>query len=90
MSDVKVEQKVVRTRAEVAQWLAELGKALEGEGTVPVRMSDTTVELEVPDRIRCEVEVEVDGDEVELELEFTWSTARTAGRGGSAKGAGGA
>ena len=90
MSDVKIEQKVVRTRAEVAQLLAELGKSLEGEGTVSLRLADSTVELEVPDRIRCEVEVEVDGDEVELELEFTWSTARTAARGGSAKGADGA
>jgi amphi-Trp domain-containing protein len=89
VSDVKIEQKVVRSRAEVAQLLAELGKSLEGEGTVSLRLADSTVELEVPDRIRCEVEVEVDGDEVELELEFTWSTARKA-RGGSAKGAGGA
>jgi amphi-Trp domain-containing protein len=89
MADVKVEQKVVRSRAEVAQWLAELGKALEGEGTVSMRMADSTVELEVPDRLRCEVEVEVDGDEVELELEFTWSTARSGAKGGSAKAAGG-
>jgi amphi-Trp domain-containing protein len=87
MSDVKVEQKVVRTRAEVAQWIAELGKALEGEGTVSMRMADSTVELHVPDRIRCEIEVEVDGDEVELELEFTWSTGRTGAKGGHAKAA---
>ena len=84
MSDVKIEQKVVRTRAEVAQWITELGKALEGEGTVSMRMADSTVELEVPGRVRCEVEVEVDGDEVELEIEFTWSTARTDTRNGHA------
>src|SRR3712207_7311853 len=44
------------------------------------RMADSTVELEVPGRVRCEVEVEVDGDEVELEIELTWSTARTGTR----------
>ncbi|GAB3308142.1 hypothetical protein GCM10027451_16880 [Geodermatophilus aquaeductus] len=89
MSDVKIEQKVVRSRAEVAQLLAELAKSMEGEGSVSLRLADSTVELEVPDRIRCEVEVEVDGDEVELELEFTWSTARTAAKGASAKGSAG-
>jgi amphi-Trp domain-containing protein len=76
MSDIKVEHKVVMTRAEVAQWIADVGKALSGEGTVSIRLEDSTVELHVPDRVRCEAEVEVDGDEVELEFELKWSTAR--------------
>jgi len=78
MSDVKVEHKVVMTRAEVAQWFAELAKTLRGDGTAELRLADSTVELKVPDRIRWEAEVEVDGDEVELELELKWSTSRPA------------
>ena len=78
MSDVKIENKVVMTRAEVAQWISDVGKALSGDGTVSIRVGESTVELKVPDRIRCEAEVEVDGDEVELELELKWSTARPA------------
>lgn len=80
MSDVKVEHKVTLTRDEVAQWIADVGKALNGEGTVSLRLADSTVELKVPDSVRFEAEVEVDGDEVELELELKWSTARTSGR----------
>jgi amphi-Trp domain-containing protein len=76
MSDVKVEHKVTMSRAELAQWIADVGKALSGEGTVAIRLNDSTVELEVPDRVRFEAEVEVDGDEIELELELKWSTAR--------------
>jgi amphi-Trp domain-containing protein len=86
MSDVKVEHKVVMTRAEVAQWIADVGKALNGDGTAAVRLADSTVELKVPDQIRFEAEVEVDGDEVELELELKWSTARTGAKGGQPKG----
>lgn len=76
MSDVKIEHKAVMNRAELAQWLADVGKALSGGGTVALRLDDSTVELEVPDRVRFEAEVEVDGDEIELELELKWSTAR--------------
>jgi amphi-Trp domain-containing protein len=78
MSDVKVEHKVVMTRAEVAQWVADVGKALSGEGTVSISLAESTVELKVPDQVRFEAELEVDGDEVELEIELKWSTARTA------------
>jgi amphi-Trp domain-containing protein len=77
MADVKVERKVVLTRLEAAQWIAEVGKALDGNGTVSLRLADSTVELKVPDQVAFEAEIEVDGDEVELELELTWSTART-------------
>ena len=80
MSDVKVEHKVVMTRAEVAQWVADVAKALTGDGTVSIHLADSTVELKVPDHVRFEAEVEVDGDEVELELELKWSTTRTATR----------
>ena len=78
MSDVKVEHKVVMTRAEVAQWVADVGKALSGEGTASISLADSTVELKVPDQVRFEAELEVDGDEVELEIELKWSTSRTA------------
>ncbi len=78
MSDVKVEHKVVMTRAEVAQWVADLGKALSGEGTVSISLAESTVEMKVPDHVRFEAELEVDGDEVELEIELKWSTSRTA------------
>jgi amphi-Trp domain-containing protein len=90
MSDVKVEQKVVLTRAELAQWIADLGKALSGDGTVSIRLADSAVELKVPDQVRFEAEVEVDGDEVELELELKWSTARTGAKAAHTKGAAGA
>ena len=90
MSDVKVEHKVVMTRAEMAQWIAEVGKALGGEGTVSIRLAESAVELKVPDHVRFEAEVEVDGDEVELELELKWSTARTSSAAAQKKGAAGA
>jgi amphi-Trp domain-containing protein len=85
MADVKIEQEVALTRAEVAQWVSDLGKALSGDGTVSLRLADSTVELKVPDQVRFEAEVEVDGDEVELELELKWSTTRTAAKGGHQK-----
>jgi amphi-Trp domain-containing protein len=90
MSDVKVEHKVVMTRAELAEWIAEVGKALSGDGTVSLRLADTTVDLKVPDQVRFEAELEVDGDEVELELELKWSTARTGAKTVHAKDATGA
>ena len=46
MPDVKVERKVGMTRAEVAEWIADVGKALSGEGTVSIRLADTTVHRE--------------------------------------------
>jgi amphi-Trp domain-containing protein len=78
MSDVKVEHKVVMTRQEAARWISDLAEALSRDGTVSIRLARSTVELEVPDHVRCEAEVEVDGDEVELEFELKWSTARQA------------
>ena len=86
MADVKVERKVTLSRAEAAQWIADVGKALSGDETVSLRLADSTVELKVPDQVRFEAEVEVDGDEVELELELKWSTARTSARGSREKG----
>jgi amphi-Trp domain-containing protein len=87
MSDLKLEHKAGMTRAEVAQLITDVGKALSGDGTAAIRLDDSTVELQVPDRVRVEVEIEVDGDEVELELELKWSTARhDAARGKGAAG----
>ena len=76
MSDVKVEHKVTLTRREAARGIADVAAALSGDGPVSIRLARSTVELEVPDHVRCEAEVEVDGDEVELEFELKWSTAR--------------
>jgi len=90
MSDVKVERKAPMTRAEAAEWLAELGKALSGEGTVSIRLADTTVDVKVPDHIRVEAELEVDGDEIELEIELKWSTTRPAPRAARKNGTAGA
>ena len=90
MSDVKIEHKVAMTRAEAAQWLADVSKELSGDGTVSLRLAGSTVELKVPDDVRFEAEVEVDGDEVELELELKWSTARTSSAAAQKKGAAGA
>jgi len=90
MSDVKVEHKVVMTRAEVAQWIAEVGKALSGDGTVSIRLAESSVELKVPDHVRFEAELEVDGDEVEMEIELKWSTTRTAAKAARKNGAAGA
>ncbi len=80
MSEVKVENKTTMTRREVARWFADVAEALKGDGKVELRLAgSSTVELEVPDQIRCEAEVEVDGDEIELEFELKWSTARQDG-----------
>jgi amphi-Trp domain-containing protein len=87
MSDVKVEHKTGMTRAEAAEWIADVGKALSGEGTVSIRLADTTVDLKVPEHLRVEAELEVDGDEVELEIELKWSTARTVARAAHKNGA---
>ena len=79
MSDVKVENKTTMTRQEVARWFADVAEALAGDGQVKLRLAgSSTVELEVPDSVRCEAEVEVDGDEIELEFEMKWSTAHDA------------
>ena len=90
MSDVKVEHKVGMTRAELAEWVADVGKALSGEGTVSIRLADTVVDVKVPDQIRVEAELEVDGDEIELEIELKWSTARPAPRAARKNGGAGA
>jgi amphi-Trp domain-containing protein len=87
MSDVKVEHKVVMSRHEAARWIAELAEALSGDGTVSIRLAQSTVEMEVPDHVRCEAEVEVEGDEVELEFELKWSTARPGNAGAHPNGA---
>jgi amphi-Trp domain-containing protein len=89
MSDVKIEHEAGMTRAEAAEWIADVGKALSGEGTVSIRLADTTVEVKVPERVRVEAELEVDGDEVELEIELKWSTARTVPRAKGKNGAAG-
>jgi amphi-Trp domain-containing protein len=88
MPDVKVENKVTMTRHEAAQWLAELAEGLSGDGRVTIRLSHSTVELDVPGRLRCEAEVEVDGNEVELELELKWSTDGRVAPDGHPNGAG--
>ena len=87
MSDVKVEHKVVMTRTEAAQWIADVGKALSGDGTVSIRLAESSVELKVPDHVRFEAELEVDGDEVEMEIELKWSTARPVPRAAHKNGA---
>jgi amphi-Trp domain-containing protein len=88
MPDVKVENKVTMTRHEAAQWLAELAEGLSGDGRVTIRLSHSTVELDVPGRLRCEAEVEVDGNEVELELELKWSPDGRVAPDGHPNGAG--
>jgi amphi-Trp domain-containing protein len=73
MADVKVERTVTTSRHEAARWIADIAKSLDGDGRLAVQLADSTVEMEVPDRVQCQVEVEVDGDDVELEIELTWS-----------------
>lgn len=75
MSDVKVKHQVTLSRSEAARWIADLAEALGGDGTASISLARSTVELQVPEHLRCEAEVEVDGDEVELEFELKWSTA---------------
>ncbi|MGY1731710.1 amphi-Trp domain-containing protein [Geodermatophilus sp. SYSU D01045] len=82
MADVKIEQELTLSRPEVARLLRSLAEGLESDdGEVAVRLGNSTVELSVGDRLRCELEVEVDGDEIELELELTWPTSRGAAAG---------
>jgi amphi-Trp domain-containing protein len=78
MADVKVERKVSMTRAEAASWLTDIAASLSGDGRVSIRLADSTVEMDVPDQVRCEAEVEVDGDEVEFEFELKFSTSAAA------------
>jgi len=81
MSDVKVERKVSLTRSEAAHWLTDIAKSLSGDGKVSIQLADSTVEMDVPDHVRCEAEVGVDGDEVEFEFEMKYSmSAPAAGR----------
>jgi amphi-Trp domain-containing protein len=79
MSDVKVERKVSLTRSEAARWLTDIAKSLSGDGKVSIQLADSTVEMDVPDHVRCEAEVGVDGDEVEFEMKYSMS-APAAGR----------
>ncbi|MGY1672589.1 amphi-Trp domain-containing protein [Geodermatophilus sp. SYSU D00710] len=74
MSDVKIEQERTLSRPEIARFLAALAEGLgSDDGEVTVELGDTTLELTVADRLRCELEVEVDGDEIELEIELKWA-----------------
>jgi amphi-Trp domain-containing protein len=90
MSDVKVERKVSMTRHEAASWLADIAEALGGDGRGSIQLADSTVEMAVPDHVRCEAEVEVDGDEIELEFELKWSTSGKGRAGAHPNGAAGA
>ena len=42
MSDLKIEHEVAMTRAEAAQWPADVAKELSGEATVTIRRADST------------------------------------------------
>jgi amphi-Trp domain-containing protein len=80
MADVKVEHKSTVSRAEAAEYLSVLAKALAGDDKAEFPMGPSTVSLTVPDHVRTEVEVEVDGDEVEIEVEFSWSASQPKGK----------
>src|SRR5215211_5106195 len=73
VSDVKIEQKQVLSRQEVARFIAALAEGLGDDGRVVVRLGSSTLELSVASQVDCELEVAVDGDEIELELELKWS-----------------
>src|SRR5215212_7174891 len=74
VSDVKIEQKQVLSRQEVARFIAALAEGLGDDGKVTVQLGSSTLELSVATQVDCELEVAVDGDEIELELELKWST----------------
>jgi len=85
MSDVKVERKVTMTRHEAAEWVSDLARQLHGKGRVTLRLADSTVEMDVPEKVRFEAEIEVDDDEVELEVELKWSTSAASSGNGDAR-----
>ncbi|KIF02056.1 hypothetical protein PL81_32105 [Streptomyces sp. RSD-27] len=76
MKDLKFEQKRSMTRAEAADLLAGLARALREGGEAEVDLGRGRLSLRVPDELHSEVEVEVDGDEIELEIELKWTTGR--------------
>jgi amphi-Trp domain-containing protein len=76
MSDVTVTNTTTMTRHEASRWFADVADALSADGPVALRLGGSTVELEMPDRVRFEAEVEVEGDEIEVEFELKWSTGR--------------
>jgi amphi-Trp domain-containing protein len=87
MSDVKVQRRVTMTRQDAARWIAGLARSLDGDGPVHLELAGSTVQVRVPERVRCEAEVEIDGDEVEIEFELKWSMAHPEGAGSHVDGA---
>src|SRR3954469_14565682 len=78
VSDLRVEQKQVLSREEVARFLSTLADGLADGGKVAVPLGNSSLELSVADQLRWELEVAVDGDGIELELELKWSTSGRA------------
>ncbi|MFF5446458.1 amphi-Trp domain-containing protein [Streptomyces sp. NPDC012888] len=77
MKDLKFEQKRSLSRAQAADLLAGLAKALGEGGEAEVDLGSGVLSLRVPDELRSEVEIEVSGDEIELEIELKWNTGRS-------------
>jgi amphi-Trp domain-containing protein len=75
MSDVEVTHAEQASRADTARVLAALADALAGDGKVELTLGSTTIQVHVPDAVRCKVEVEIDRDELEFEIELRWSTS---------------
>ncbi len=74
MSDVEVTHSERVSRADTATVLSALADALAGDGKVELTLGATTIQVHVPDEVRCKVEVEIDRDELEFEIELHWST----------------
>lgn len=68
----KRKEKVTASRQAVGRRLVELGTALMEGRPASVEVDGETVQLAVPDELRCKVKVESDEDGSELELELEW------------------
>ncbi|MGW0122002.1 amphi-Trp domain-containing protein [Streptomyces sp. NPDC003327] len=74
MTDLKFEQKSSLSRAEAADQLEALARALRAGEDAELPLGQGVLSLRVPDELRSEVEFEVDGGEIELEIELKWRT----------------
>ena len=72
MPNVEFKRKARLSRAEVAERLIALGKALASGSEVELSAGGDTLPRGVAGHVDWELEIEIDGDETELEIEIKW------------------
>lgn len=72
MTKMKFEKHERLSRAEAADRLTEIAKALKNSGTFELDHGGETLELDVSEEVMLEFEVELKDGEAELEVELKW------------------